>query len=132
MINWLEEYLQKPSLTLLMVTHDRYFLERVCTEIVELDRGQLYKYSGNYSDYLLKKSDRIQKEHKDMHNMKQLYRRELARVKKAPRARESKSIKRTKDFFGLQDSFKNKTSSYKDINKKIEITAVDKSEERML
>ena len=54
MINWLEDYLSQKNLTLLMVTHDRYFLERVCTDIVELDRGKLYTYSGNYSDYLLK------------------------------------------------------------------------------
>ena len=108
MINRLEDYLQQSSITLLMVTHDRYFLERVCNEIIELDRGKLYTYSGNYSDYLIKKSERMQKEHKDMHNLKQLYRRELAWVKKAPRARESKSVKRTKDFFELQDDFKNK------------------------
>ncbi|HMP29058.1 MAG TPA: ATP-binding cassette domain-containing protein, partial [Saprospiraceae bacterium] len=55
MIEWLEEYLQNPSITLLMVTHDRYFLERVCNEIVELDRGEVYVYRGNYSQYLEKK-----------------------------------------------------------------------------
>lgn len=132
MINWLEDYLSQKNLTLLMVTHDRYFLERVCTDIVELDRGKLYTYAGNYSDYLLKKSERLQKEHKDMHNLKQLYRRELAWVKKAPRARETKSVKRTKDFFELQGEFKTKATDYRDINKKIEITAVDKSEQRML
>ncbi len=132
MITWLEEYLTKPSLTLLMVTHDRYFLERVCNEIIELDRGKLYTYSGNYSDYLYKKSERMQKEHKDMHNLKQLYRRELARVKKAPRARESKSVKRTKDFFELQDQFKTNQTVYKEITKKIEIASADKSEQRML
>jgi len=132
MITRLEEYLTKPSLTLLMVTHDRYFLERVCNEIIEFDRWKLYTYSGNYSDYLYKKSERMQKEHKDMHNLKQLYRRELAWVKKAPRARETKSVKRQKDFFELQDQFKTNQTVYKDINKKIEIVSVDKSEERML
>lgn len=132
MITRLEEYLTKPSLTLLMVTHDRYFLERVCNEIIELDRWKLYTYSGNYSDYLYKKSERMQKEHKDMHNLKQLYRRELAWVKKAPRARESKSVKRTKDFFELQDQFKTNQTVYKEINKKIEIASAEKSEERML
>lgn len=132
MINRLEDYLQQSSITLLMVTHDRYFLERVCNEIIELDRGKLYTYSGNYSDYLIKKSERMQKEHKDMHNLKQLYRRELAWVKKAPRARESKSVKRTKDFFELQDDFKTKAVNYRELNKKIEIASVDKSEQRML
>ena len=132
MITWLEDYLTKPSLTLLMVTHDRYFLERVCNEIIELDRGKLYTYSGNYSDYLYKKSERMQKEHKDMHNLKQLYRRELTWVKKAPRARETKSVKRTKDFFELQDQFKTNQTVYKEITKKIEIASADKSEQRML
>lgn len=132
MITRLEEYLRKPSLTLLMVTHDRYFLERVCNEIIELDRWKIYTYSGNYTDYLYKKSERMQKEHKDMHNLKQLYRRELAWVKKAPRARETKSSKRTKDFFDIQDQFKTNQTVYKEINKKIEIASVDKSEERML
>lgn len=132
MISWLEEYLSQKNLTLLMVTHDRYFLERVCTEIIELDRGKLYTYSWNYSDYLIKKSERLQKEHKDMHNLKQLYRRELVWVKKAPRARETKSAKRTKEFFELQDDFKTKAVNYKDMNRKIDITAVDKSEQRML
>lgn len=132
MITRLEEYLTKPSLTLLMVTHDRYFLERVCNEIIELDRGKLYTYSGNYSDYLYKKFERMQKEHKDMHNLKQLYRRELAWAKKAPRARETKSAKRQKEFFELQDHFQEKKSDYKEINKKIEIASVDKSEERIL
>jgi hypothetical protein len=74
----------------------------------------------------------MQKEHKDMHNLKQLYRRELAWVKKAPRARETKSSKRTKDFFEIQDQFKTNQTVYKEINKKIEIASVDKSEERML
>jgi hypothetical protein len=74
----------------------------------------------------------MQKEHKDMHNLKQLYRRELAWVKKAPRARETKSVKRQKDFFELQDQFKTNQTVYKDINKKIEIATVDKSEERIL
>ena len=55
MIEWLEDYLRNPNITLFMVTHDRYFLERVCTQIVELERGTLYKYSGNYSDFLVKK-----------------------------------------------------------------------------
>jgi ATP-binding cassette subfamily F protein uup len=132
MITRLEEYLTKPSLTLLMVTHDRYFLGRVCNEIIELDRGKLYTYSGNYTYYLYKKSERMQKEHKDMHNLKQLYNRELTRAKKAPRARETKSVKRQKDFFELQDQFQDKKADYKQLGKKIEIASVDKSEQRVL
>jgi ATP-binding cassette subfamily F protein uup len=55
MIEWLEEYFKKEKITLFMVTHDRYFLERVCNEIIELDQGKLYAYKGNYSYYLEKK-----------------------------------------------------------------------------
>ena len=87
MIEWLEQFLSKSSMTLLMVTHDRYFLERVCSDIIELERGQLYHYTGNYSAFLLKKAERVEKEIKDTHIMKQLYRRELERVRKAPRGR---------------------------------------------
>ena len=62
MIEWLEDYFKKEKITLFMVTHDRYFLERVCNEIVELDHGELYKYKGNYSYYLEKKEERITQE----------------------------------------------------------------------
>ena len=55
MVEWLEDYLKKGNITILMVTHDRYFLERVCNQIIELDLGKLYKYSGNYADYLEKR-----------------------------------------------------------------------------
>ena len=62
MIEWLEEYLSRPNLTLLMVTHDRYFLERVCNQIVELDAGKIYRYNGNYSEFLEKKASRNENE----------------------------------------------------------------------
>ena len=59
MIEWLESYFAKEKITLFMVTHDRYFLERVCNEIIELDQGKLYRYKGNYSYYLEKKEERL-------------------------------------------------------------------------
>ena len=97
-IEWLEQSLSASNITVLLVTHDRYFLQRVCNQIIELERGHLHEYSGNYNYYLTKKAERLEQDHKDTHIMKQLYRRELARVKKAPRARETKSRKREQEF----------------------------------
>ena len=77
MIEWLETYLTAKGLTLFMVTHDRYFLERVCNEIVELDDGNLHVYRGNYSDYLEKKDARILNEKSNLEKTKKLYKKEL-------------------------------------------------------
>lgn len=129
MIERLEKFLRKSSMTLLMVTHDRYFLQRVCTQIIELERWKIYMYPGNYTFYLQKKAERLEKEQKDTHIMKQLYRRELSRVKKAPRARATKSVKREKDFFALQDTYYDKKETLAHNSKKIEIASSDKSEE---
>ena len=111
MIERLEEYLTKSHITLLMVTHDRYFLEMVCTDIFELDRGKLYIYHGSYQEYLMKKADRISLENRNLHNMKQFYKSELERVRKMPRARQSKSIDRTNKFHDLHDEFRDKKST---------------------
>lgn len=94
MIEWLEWYLKKQAVTLFMVTHDRYFLQRVCTDIYELDRGKVIKWPGNYSYYLEQKSIREQNEHIELHKMKQLMKKELARVRKAPQGRGTKSVYR--------------------------------------
>lgn len=110
MIEWLEEYLTKSNITLFMVTHDRYFLEMVCTDIFEIDRGKLYIYHGSYQDYLVKKADRMALENRNLHNMKQLYKSELERVRKMPRARQSKSIDRINKFGDLSDEYKDKKS----------------------
>ena len=111
MIERLEEYLNKSNITLFMVTHDRYFLEMVCTDIFELDRGKLYIYHGSYQEYLMKKADRISLENRNLHNMKQLYKSELERVRKMPRARQSKSIDRTNKFQDLHEEFHDKKST---------------------
>jgi len=103
MIEWLEEYLQQPGITLFMVTHDRYFLERVCNEIVELDRGNLYRYTGSYSDFLEKKTVRQENEGTELEKNKKLYKKELDWVRRAPKARGTKAKSRVSSFEHLED-----------------------------
>lgn len=98
MIEWLESYFTKENITLFMVTHDRYFLERVCNEIIELDGGKLYPYKGNYSYYLEKKDARIEQESVEQHKSKLLFKKELAWMRKQPKARTTKSKSRIDDF----------------------------------
>lgn len=103
MVEWLEDYLKKGNITLLMVTHDRYFLERVCNQIIELDQGKLYKYSGNYADYLEKKALRTETEGAEWEKNKKLLQRELAWVNRSPQARTTKAKSRVDAFFDLKD-----------------------------
>jgi len=103
MIEWLESYFKKEKITLLMVTHDRYFLERVCNEIIELDQGNIYKYKGNYSYYLQKKEERQIQEQTELHKAKLLFKKELDWMRKQPKARTTKSKSRTDDFFEIKD-----------------------------
>ncbi|WP_045475018.1 ABC-F family ATP-binding cassette domain-containing protein [Winogradskyella sp. PG-2] len=98
MIEWLEDYFAKTQQTLFMVTHDRYFLERVCNEIIELDQGQLYTYKGNYSYYLEKRDARIENEATEVGKAKQLFKKELAWMRRQPKARTTKSKSRIDDF----------------------------------
>ena len=98
MIEWLEALFAKENFTLFMVTHDRYFLERVCNEIVELDQGNLYSYKGNYSYYLEKRDARIQAETTETGKAKQLYKKELDWMRRQPKARTTKSKSRIEDF----------------------------------
>ncbi|WP_431111024.1 ABC-F family ATP-binding cassette domain-containing protein [Winogradskyella poriferorum] len=102
MIEWLEDYFAKTQQTLFMVTHDRYFLERVCNEIIELDQGQLYTYKGNYSYYLEKKEARIESEATEVGKAKQLYKKELDWMRRQPKARTTKSKSRIDDFFEIK------------------------------
>ena len=81
-----------------MVTHDRYFLERVCNEIIELDNGQLYTYKGNYSDYLEKRNARIVQDDVEAHKTKQTFKKELEWMRRQPKARTTKSKSRIEDF----------------------------------
>ncbi|MGK0363456.1 MAG: ATP-binding cassette subfamily F protein uup [Saprospiraceae bacterium] len=98
MIEWLEALFAKENFTLFMVTHDRYFLERVCNEIVELDEGSLYSYKGNYSYYLEKRDARIETETTETGKAKQLYKKELDWMRRQPKARTTKSKSRIDDF----------------------------------
>ena len=98
MIEWLEQLFAKENFTLFMVTHDRYFLERVCNEIVELDEGRLYSYKGNYSYYLEKREARIETETTETGKAKQLYKKELDWMRRQPKARTTKSKSRIDDF----------------------------------
>jgi len=98
MIEWLESYFSKEKITLLMVTHDRYFLERVCNEIIELDQGKLYSYKGNYSYYLEKRDARIAQENVEAHKTKLHFKKELEWMKRQPKARTTKSKSRIEDF----------------------------------
>ncbi len=102
MIEWLESFFAKEKMTLFMVTHDRYFLERVCDEIIELDERQLYSYKGNYSYYLDKKEARIARESIETNKAKQLYKKELNWMRKQPKARTTKSKSRIDDFFEIK------------------------------
>lgn len=98
MIEWLENFFAKEKMTLFMVTHDRYFLERVCNEIVELDEGTLYSYKGNYSYFLEKKEQHLQQEQASQEKAKNLYVRELDWIRRQPKARTTKSKSRIDDF----------------------------------
>ncbi len=103
MIEWLEEYFAKENFTLFMVTHDRYFLENVCNEIVELENGQLYSYKGNYAYYLENKESRVANEQIATDKAKQLYKKELDWMRRQPKARTTKSKSRIDDFYEIKD-----------------------------
>jgi len=113
MIEWLEEYLRQPKLTLFIVTHDRYFLERVCNYIVELDRGKLYKYSGNYSDFLIKKTSRHENESIETSKAQKLMRKELEWIRRAPKARGTKAKSRVDAFDVIKEKATNKLDNEK-------------------
>ncbi|MDE0967619.1 MAG: ABC-F family ATP-binding cassette domain-containing protein [Flavobacteriaceae bacterium] len=98
MIEWLESFFAKENITLFMVTHDRYFLERVCNEIIELDQGELHNYKGNYSYYLEKRKDRIERQAIEQGKVKQLFKKELTWMRRQPKARTTKSKSRIEDF----------------------------------
>ena len=103
MIEWLENYFKKEKITLFMVTHDRYFLERVCNEIVELDNGVFYTYKGNYSYYLQKKEERIAAEQATVAKAKNLFTKELDWMRRQPKARTTKSKSRIDDFYKIKE-----------------------------
>ncbi len=104
MIEWLEDYLQQPGVTLFMVTHDRYFLENVCDSIIELEGGQLRRYSGNYSDYLEKKALREEAEATTYERQNKLLKQELDWVRRSPQARTTKAKARVDSYFDRKET----------------------------
>src|SRR6056297_350957 len=103
MIEWLEEYLSKANLTVLMVTHDRYFLDRVCNHILELDQNQLYRYQGNYDYFLEKRAERYGQQQTEANRAAQLMKKELEWLRKMPKARTHKSKSRIDAFDDIRD-----------------------------
>lgn len=102
MTEWLEEYLRRNNTSLLMVTHDRYFLDRVCSEIVEIDNKQLYQYKGNYSYYLEKRQERIDATNVEIERANNLYRTELDWMRRMPQARAHKAKYRQNAFYEIE------------------------------
>ena len=102
-IEYLEGYLQRSRCTLLMVTHDRYFLDRVCNTIMELDRGKLYTYRGNYTEYLEKREERYLNMQAEIDKSRNLLRRELEWIRSTPQARTGKARYRINAFYDLKD-----------------------------
>lgn len=102
-IEYLESYLQRSRCTLLMVTHDRYFLDRVCNTIMEIDRGKLYTYRGNYTEYLEKREERYTNMQAEIDKSRNLLRRELEWIRSTPQARTGKARYRINAFYDLKD-----------------------------
>lgn len=102
MIEWLEEYLQKMNSTLFMVTHDRYFLDRVCNEILEIDNRTIYRYKGNYSYFLEKREERKEQHQAEVEKARNLMRTELEWMRRMPKARGTKAKYRVDSFFELK------------------------------
>jgi ATP-binding cassette subfamily F protein uup len=102
MVEWLENYLNKENITLLVVSHDRYFLDNVCNEIWEMDRSELFTYKGDYENYLEKKSMRIESDLASIDKAKNLFRKELEWMRKQPKARTTKSKSRQDAFYVVE------------------------------
>lgn len=106
MTEWLEDYLSRSTISILMVTHDRYFLDRVCSEIIEIDRKQLYQYKGNYSYYLEKRQERIDAQNTEVERANNLLRKELDWMRRQPQARGTKAKYRIDAFYELEKKAK--------------------------
>lgn len=103
MIEWLEDFFAREKFTIFMVTHDRYFLERVCNKILELESDQIYTYEGNYSYYLTNKEERKIQEATELHKAQNLYKKELDWIRRQPKARTTKSKSRIDDFHTIKE-----------------------------
>ena len=113
MIEWLQEYLSKEQITLFIVTHDRYFLDAICNDILELEEGDLYRYKGNYTYYLEKKEERQAILQTNIDKAKNLYSKELEWMRRQPKARGTKSKARIESFYDVEKSAKTKIKNDK-------------------
>lgn len=104
MIEWLEDFLCRQNLTLFVVTHDRYFLDNVCTDIYELDRGQISKYKGNYDYFVEKKAEKDYNERVEVEKARNLYKKELEWMRRMPKARTTKSKARIDAFYDIKST----------------------------
>lgn len=120
MTEWLEGYLSRGNISLLMVTHDRYFLDRVCSEIIEIDNKQIYSYKGNYSYYLEKREERIEATNTEIARANNLYRTELEWMRRMPQARGHKARYREDAFYEIEKVAKQRTN---DSNVKLDVKA---------
>lgn len=111
MVEWLEDFLRRSSMALLMVTHDRYFLDRVCTDIIEIDRKTLFRYSGNYSYYLEKRQERIENFNTETERAINLYRTELDWMRRQPQARATKAKSRIDRFYDIEERAKTRVNN---------------------
>ena len=108
MVEWLEDYISNSRMALLMVTHDRYFLDRVCSHILEIDNQQLYSYHGNYTYYLEKRQERLEQQNAELARANNLYRKELDWMRRQPQARGTKAQYRIDAFNELEEKVKQK------------------------
>ncbi|MDD2938566.1 MAG: ABC-F family ATP-binding cassette domain-containing protein [Proteiniphilum sp.] len=103
MVEWLEEYLNRNRMSLLMVTHDRYFLDRICTQILEIDEKQIFSYKGNFSYYLEKREERVTTQNTEVDRARNLMRKELDWMRRQPQARGTKAKSRIDAFYSLEE-----------------------------
>ncbi len=108
-IEWLENYLSSQQMSLLLVTHDRYFLEKVTQEIIELDRGQIFRYKGNYAYFLEKKDERLTQQQTEVDKAQNLFRKELDWMRRQPKARGTKAKYRVEAFEEVKDKAQQRT-----------------------
>lgn len=125
MIEWLEEYLMKSNKTVLMVTHDRYFLDRICNVMLELDRKEMFRYDGNYEYFLEKKQEREQTEKANTEKARNLFRTELDWMRRMPKARRHKAKSRIDSFYDLKEKAANRPED-KSININVRISRLGK------
>lgn len=125
MIEWLEEYLMSSNITLLMVTHDRYFLDRVCNQILEIDNKQIFQYKGNYSYFLEKRDERVNIFNTEVEKAKNLFRKELDWIRRMPKARTTKAKYRVEAFTEVQEKASQKVNE-RNVKLNIKATRIGK------